>query len=1259
MSSTDANHDAVMFSSSEHDTAQPPPPAPPLPPQSTARYGQRAATAIARFTQPFFSGSRIAVRDGRTTESLRAHHEAGLIRYSSCEAIVDNSLHVYSSHHSFSASRKEVVHKTGLPISAIDISPYKTHAILAGRDILKTVRVDDATCTEDVNLRSRIIAYASTHDSNRDAITAQHRDQLTAVDVKWSHGNYDSTIATAAANGRIVIYDLNRPSVEIARLHEHTRQVHRIAFNPHQGAFLLSASQDGTTRLWDLRALGGGDTGGRSIRTCVSWKRYSANTEGVRDVQWSPSDGYNFAIGTENGLIQKWTLTKESSPLLRLHGHDHLCSAIAWHPEGRYLASGSTENLVKIWDFGLDDRRMKPICSIRTPQAVMHVKWRPSTCKNDGNSLDSAVNQIATSYDTKDPRIHVWDLQRPSVPILEVEKHDTPVTGMAWYSKDLLWTVGHTGTFTQNDMKLAADPTSRHASALAIGPAGRIAFFSSRKSKHSFVPESITSYLANGNNTIGHVPSGNQDSKDVSPDDQANDISIHRRRQRVDDLPSGESFGSTTSVEEERSQKLEELRTLLSPSFRSTQLASIISLPPISDARKFAYLAENYKLPSHKLLTGRDALAHESIQMDFEENAFFAELVGDIRLAQTWRILSQAVRDELCRRLEASKEARRNQVETRNLSPHEKENANVVREPSNPVDTPSPVAKALASSLSTPLAGPDQDPSMLRSSIKDNFSLSSTSGVSEQSHADSSEMSAPSFEAFGSAALANRKGDAMISTLTTPSYKAKDTKERQRITSFFPSMPSLEDDLEERRNALGSYRARPRTVLNLDASYGVHESSIMAPLDRYDSNESFQMFSASGDSDQPSFPMDESFDERKSLAQSFNASYQASILLGHPRTRLEDLGEDDGHTTPQIIEPQEASDNNHLPIVEEINVQPTKILKPLQPVQRSAIPQKPIVHKADFTASEATGSELSPILSLGFRHDSKIQNPLPWNIYSLLQPLLKFQIDTLGDSQLPTILSLWLYQFFPTEFERAQITALALFYYRRLSTLELFEPLAQLRKCYKLLFPEVLEYTTGSDPATIFCRTCRTTWDRQSDLTTCPHCKTQAGICSICESNTPPPYLSEASHATSKLWSWCQGCGHGGHAICLSSWFSQSEISQGTCPMLGCNHDCVAGPRREQVVNEIELQRRRSRKSVVKDEWMVIESRAVEKARDIVGIGSGSEKIGKRSGKSNTNSSTRIDTTVGGGGNVSNGGRRVRLRVGEGNIPAPLQNGRG
>lgn len=60
------------------------------------------------------------------------------------------------------------------------------------------------------------------------------------------------TLATAAANGSIVIWNLLKSSPhKIERiLSEHTRAVNRITFHPSEVATLLSASQDGTMKSW-------------------------------------------------------------------------------------------------------------------------------------------------------------------------------------------------------------------------------------------------------------------------------------------------------------------------------------------------------------------------------------------------------------------------------------------------------------------------------------------------------------------------------------------------------------------------------------------------------------------------------------------------------------------------------------------------------------------------------------------------------------------------------------------------------------------------------------------------------------------------------------------------------------------------------------------------------------------------------------------------------------------------------------------------
>ncbi|KAL9106460.1 MAG: hypothetical protein Q9187_008559, partial [Circinaria calcarea] len=383
------------------------PPPPPLPPQ---RYGQRAATAIARLAQPFLYASRPPSAQGNREDEQSSPTFKASVRRSSSPL-----------------SSKTSIHKTGIPIAALDISPSRTHAVLAGRDILKTIRVQGTTCSEDFNLRSTIVAYASTHGTSKNALSAQHKDNLAANDVKWSHGKYDTTITTAAANGRIVLYDLNRAGVELARLHEHARQVHRVAFNPYQGAYLLSGSQDASIRLWDIRLL----AGDRGVMTCGSVNRYQGNNEGIRDLRWSPTDGFEFAAGTDNGVIQRWDIRNPNAPLLKINAHEKTCHSIDWHPAGRYLASGGADKTVKVWDFGSSERRMKPCWQLRAPQAVLNARWRPgSTDTQYGSTTSWNGTNIATSYDLRDPRIHVWDLCRPHTPFQELDRYDSPASAI-------------------------------------------------------------------------------------------------------------------------------------------------------------------------------------------------------------------------------------------------------------------------------------------------------------------------------------------------------------------------------------------------------------------------------------------------------------------------------------------------------------------------------------------------------------------------------------------------------------------------------------------------------------------------------------------------------------------------------------------------------------------------------------------------------------------------------------------------------------
>ena len=180
-------------------------------------------------------------------------------------------------------------HRTGLEINTLSINEKRTHALLGGKEIFKTVKVEDGRCAEDLNLRSAI-------RSNSAQASGQARQiySIDIADVAWAKGDCGDYVAAATSSGKIILYDLGRAGVPAAQLHEHFRQVHRVTFNPHRGSLLLSGSHDGTVRLWDVRDV-------RHASTVQSKRKYSGQSDGVRDVKWSPTDGVDFAFGTDSG----------------------------------------------------------------------------------------------------------------------------------------------------------------------------------------------------------------------------------------------------------------------------------------------------------------------------------------------------------------------------------------------------------------------------------------------------------------------------------------------------------------------------------------------------------------------------------------------------------------------------------------------------------------------------------------------------------------------------------------------------------------------------------------------------------------------------------------------------------------------------------------------------------------------------------------------------------------------------------------------
>ena len=1116
--------------------------------------------------------------------------------------------------------------------------------MLAGRDILKTVRVNDTTCAEDFNLRANITAYASAHNASREAVSAQHRDQLTANDVKWSYRLFNTTLATAASSGRIVIYDINRPSVEIARLHEHARQVHKLAFNPHQGALLISGSQDGTVRMWDLRAL----QGDRSVRVTGSIKRFFGNSEGIRDVRWSPTDAVEFAAGTDSGVVQRWDFRKESAPLLKLNAHDKACHSIDWHPSGKYLASAGGDKQVKVWDFKSVDRRMKPSWHVRASQSVLNARWRPIDQTGEGTLGSQVPTQLATSYVGKDPRIHVWDFTRPNVPCQEFECHENPASDILWHSENRLWSVGTAGVFMQTDMSSMPRPLDRqNANVIGTAPDGRFCFFSDARARRRISFADADEEMLRTSDTDDSSGARYSSSFNATEEslEETSILSTSLPVQRHRSLHSKSIQGNGTTARRETPTREGEAivkdTVILDPTFQTTQIAASGYVLGVFDGEAFKHLARNYFLPVLNE-TQVDAQFPRTIRSAFEHNATIAAQTGQHRLGQTWRIVGLATQRALEARAKDNEE-RQSTKETpsrSHLGPkedkavlgrnknsqdshHDTKSLRQLLQPTVQIDSSSNVA--------TPLARPVQDLPSVPGSDED--ILDPNSFQDQDSEVTFMwQLRRPSIKPMPALEASASGENTPWLPISPKSQSIPTTRNSDSSTTspIFEEIADTDDQLQRRLNALKDYRGQPKTVLRLDEpEESGQRPGIPMRVERHDSNESFQMFSASVESDARSIPLVGSFGD----SQRSDASDQASASLG--TSMRQDVA---NNILSRRIPTQ--YDQRRPSVQQPTSFQPPSMLgrkdsagqedasanaRIHDQVQRPSINVAPEILVNRNNPEHGEGPILAPTSAIGLfmphkhSHEHDSAGSPPWTLPSILPRLLEYHLETLSDTQFPSFLALYLAPFFPSLFAPTlRTTAHLRAYHSQLTSLQLYAEAAAFRDACAARFPELASALTfGAGKASLWCRNCSKAVKGEIKGL-CTRCAKKFAPCGVCEMEKPPlvehlrpDEKNQSEHLRlriSKLWAWCQGCGHGGHSSCMRTWWTVSspgssipgDVSRGVCPIAGCGHDCVPGPERGRRRREAEVEKGKAKGAVAKDDWVAGESRAVESARRLV-----------------------------------------------------------
>ncbi|RPA87797.1 hypothetical protein BJ508DRAFT_410493 [Ascobolus immersus RN42] len=356
---------------------------------SAATGRSKATTAFARLAQPFIGASRPSTSAGGGVSVQSPTQRTSR----------------FMSH--------------DLPSAALAFSASADYerTVICGRDYFKVFKVTPTGLADPSNIR-----------------LPQARKIQFPTEVKWGGGDL---MVAALGNGTIALFKDGK--VERTWM-EHHRQVHKLAFSPVDPRIFLSASSDGTIKLWD-------------IREKRSRKTFQGAADAVRDVQFNSGSSTEFLAGFDNGTLMNWDTRTETWIRRIQNAHNGPILSVDWHPDGKHAISGAggRDKTVKIWSFHSDTRR-NALFTINAPYAVAKVSWRPA----ENRAIASEF--VTYPLGSKEYLIHLWDVRRPYIPARQIDTHQFTVTGLLWKSDEVLWSCGRDGKFFQHDLLYAPKP---------------------------------------------------------------------------------------------------------------------------------------------------------------------------------------------------------------------------------------------------------------------------------------------------------------------------------------------------------------------------------------------------------------------------------------------------------------------------------------------------------------------------------------------------------------------------------------------------------------------------------------------------------------------------------------------------------------------------------------------------------------------------------------------------------------------------------